>query len=331
MKKDTLALLVRRYQTQLYRYLRYLGLYKNASLLYRKHDPRIEERLRDHFPTAKAFWGEVLNHIFRLIKLSRSYVPQAIVIEPTNICNLKCLHCTAQNGKKRGLIEWELYRKIIDYNPQLTSVILSRNGEPFIHPKIFEMINYARQKDIYVSVYTNGILIKKDILPKIFESGLSEIIFSIDGVGETYRKIRGIDYGLVEKNFLNLLGERTRRKSGLKAGINMVLMDETKDMQGALLDAWKGRVDYINFEPLMGGQGQPRRSSCRTLWRNLVISWDGIVTPCCIDVNEELYLGNVKSASLREIFNSPRAMKLRRLHNGGDFPKICRNCSMVFG
>ena len=74
---------------------------------------------------------------------------------------------------------------------------------------------------------------------------------------------------------------------------------------------------------------------CNILWQRLVVSWDGSVYPCLfhgVRDNKNLYLGNVRNTSLKEMWNGEKMNRLRKLHKGGfsHSNSCCDNCSYRF-
>jgi len=259
--------------------------YYAVGKLYRE-DHKIAMRLFRYFPTYRSSLVEIVNQLHRVFRRTSSCDVQGVQIEPTNICNLRCRHCTTQKGPnktKKGFMSLELFKKIIDDNPQITCLILTLNGEPLVHRKIFDMIRYARDKGIYVSIYTNGMLLNDKNIPRIFESGLSEITFSMEGIGEYYEHNRGKPYEKIESIINKVLEERNKRGSPLIVVVNATF-DEDIRHANIVKETWEGIVDYVMFEPLMGGSREQRTIPCRTLWRNLVVMWNGDVVPCCVDM-----------------------------------------------
>jgi len=296
-------------------------------------DDRISMRLLDYFPTYRSAFVESVNQLRRILSSATSCDVQGIVVEPTNFCNLRCRHCTTQRSvrEKKGYMDPRFFNKIIDENPQLTCIILTRNGEPLMHPRIFEMIKYARDRNIYVTLFTNGVLLEDDaVLNNLFKSSLNEINFSMEGVGNFYEHNRGVAYDRLSKVIKKVLRERQDRRSGLKIGINSVIADDPAQAKNVKKE-WNGKVDHVTIEPLMGRKGILRRNPCRTLWRNIVITWDGEALPCCADMGRKLHLGNVREKPLRQIFNGPSVRKIRSAHLKRDFPEICRYCDPYFG
>jgi len=67
---------------------------------------------------------------------------------------------------------------------------------------------------------------------------------------------------------------------------------------------------------------------CWKLWHACVITWDGLVVPCCFDKDATHRLGDLKSKSFLEIwkgqdYNNFRTMLLK----GRDKIDICTNCT----
>ncbi len=308
-----------------------LLIYRIVGIIFRQ-DGRIAKRLPDYFPTYRSFFGELLNQFFRLMGMPRSFQPQGVILEPTNSCNLKCEHCSARiNEEKRGFMEYDFYTHIIDSNPQITCLMLSRYGEPLLHPRIFDMITYAKRKGIYVFLYTNGTLLSEKMSDMILSSGLDEIFFSLEGTGEDYEKNRGFQYEKLKDSMEHLIRKKETAGSDIKIGINVAGLDGIDRRLDAVRREWGDKVTYVETEPLIGTKSSPRDRSCRTLWRNAVIRWDGIVFPCCIDMNSSLAIGDAKKNTLKEIFNGPEALSLRRRHLEKRFPSVCKTCDKMFG
>lgn len=121
--------------------------------------------------------------------------PTHIQLEPTNVCNLKCVLCPVTEGLDRLSRHMELstFQKIIDEIGQyLFIIILWDWGEPFLNPSIYDMISYAKKRSIRVISSTNGyVFAKEDHAEKLVRSGIDSIIFSVDGVTQqTYEQYR---------------------------------------------------------------------------------------------------------------------------------------------
>lgn len=81
------------------------------------------------------------------------------------------------------------------------------------------------------------------------------------------------------------------------------------------------RMDEIISEKREAGNVA---TSCYEPWYHLVVKVDGSVGPCCIFEEKSL---NVKSASLKEVWNSEWFSSLRRRMSKGELPEWCRICN----
>ena len=102
--------------------------------------------------------------------------PLTVLIEVVSVCNLRCHFCptgdvklTKETGKFRGLIDLELFRKVIaDINALPTRVKalhLHKDGEPLMHPKFCDMVLEAKRSANIekVETTTNGTLLNPEL------------------------------------------------------------------------------------------------------------------------------------------------------------------------
>ncbi len=116
-------------------------------------------------------------------------LPNWLVIEPNNTCNLNCITCPTGNktlGRPPRLMSIEEFKSIVDQvYGYVGKIVLFNYGEPFLNKDIFKMIKYATRKKILVKVSTNGMVTNnKEICKKIIESGLQRLIICIDGLDD---------------------------------------------------------------------------------------------------------------------------------------------------
>lgn len=128
-------------------------------------------------------------------KSTLEYPPVHIFIEPTNYCNLRCIMCPQHElmTRKRGYIDFELFKKIVVdcKNIGVEYINLFFLGESFLHPKIFDMITYAKLNSVGVNINTNGTLLNKNIARQILKSGIDTLSISFDGIEQSiYENIR---------------------------------------------------------------------------------------------------------------------------------------------
>ena len=124
-----------------------------------------------------------------------SGLPYIVVLDPTNVCNLKCPICPTPKGDllhPSGRIQVEQYEEFVDrIAPHTYRLILYNWGEPFLHRQIIKMLGYADRKRISTSISSNLNILPREGAESLVLSGLDDLIVSCDGLSqETYERYR---------------------------------------------------------------------------------------------------------------------------------------------
>jgi len=154
------------------------------------------------------------------------YMPYAIYIDATSLCNLNCITCALHTlpKERRGHLSFENFKKILSQFPSHFRMIkFSGMGEPLVNPEIIKMLKYAKEKGFKTSLYTNGTLIDKDNVEQLVIS-LDSIHFSLDGAKkETYEYIRrGGDFNKVVDNLSLFIHTANKLRVKVYTSINFV-------------------------------------------------------------------------------------------------------------
>lgn len=135
----------------------------------------------------------------------------SLYVDPVVACNLKCQMCyfsSEQNNishteKGRLVInEFSLFAKSIMHRAM--KVQIGCGAEPTLYSNLVELVKISKSMNVpYISLTTNGNILKADTLYKMVENGLNEITISSHGIKrETYENLmQKASYG----SFLNLL------------------------------------------------------------------------------------------------------------------------------
>ena len=297
--------------------------------------------------------------------------PFALSIEPTNCCNLHCPECPSglkTLTRDRGYIDRDLFVKIIDQlNSSLLYLTFYFQGEPFLHPEFFEMVKYAREKNIFVSTSTNGHFLSDFNAKASIASGLDQLIISLDGIDQEsyslYRKGGSFDKVIEGIRKITALKKELRSKTPkvvlqfLVLKSNQHQVEQVKNL-GRELGVDKVSVksaQFYDFEkgnPLMPDPGRHSRyrkiklngdsflyvlknklsRHCLRMWGSCVITWDGWVVPCCFDKDAIYKFGNLNQQSFREIWNADTYREFRqKILSSRKTIEICRNCTEGMG
>lgn len=147
--------------------------------------------------------------------------PTYAQLEPVGQCNLRCQMCSIQfrqDGPPYGppaFMSFELFTRTLDQMTGLEELHLQGLGEPMMHPRFFDMVEYAVRKGIRVSTNTNLTLLNARRAERCISSGLDCLHASLDGASaETYERIRlRAHFDRVVNNLEGLLELRKQRNS----------------------------------------------------------------------------------------------------------------------
>jgi hypothetical protein len=142
--------------------------------------------------------------------LTMETVPR-LFIEPTVVCNISCFKavCNMTSGitttRDRKMMPLDEFKELLDKTGKdLVRLDLFNYGDPFVHPKVVDMIEYVKEKFPHIFLYmsTNGLLLNEEKMQRIAKAGMDEITFSVDGPDhETYVKYRRMgDFNRVFSN-----------------------------------------------------------------------------------------------------------------------------------
>ncbi len=267
--------------------------------------------------------------------------PIHLDIEVTSSCNLKCPFCiTTHANFKNGLMEYELFKAIIDEGSEkgLYSIKLNWRGEPLIHPKLPEMIAYAKAKGIVdVFLNTNAAFLTEEKSRRLIDAGIDRIIISFEGYEKNlYESQRvGAVFEKTVENIRNfMIIRRELNKSLPWVRIQTVLLDELKTKQEEYADFWEEYVDEVAYVDLKNEVNRIVVGEsdwvCPQLWQRLTISWDGRIMPCVNDTFCNMCLGKISETSIEGVWKSERLEGMRDLHTKGLAHTIkgCLDCPL---
>jgi len=290
-------------------------------------------------------------------------LPITISVEPTTACNLRCPECPSglrAFTRPTGNLKEDFFRKTIDsLAPDLLYLIFYFQGEPYINPKFLDMVEYAHRKRIYTTTSTNGHFLNEANARKTVESGLDRLIISVDGTTqdtyESYRKEGNLE--AVLQGARNVVKWKKQLKSTTPHLIFQFLVvqpnehqipeiyklareigvDEVKLKTAQVYDYENGNdliptiERYARYQMQADGTYRIKNkllNHCWKLWHSCVITWDGVVVPCCFDKDALHKLGDLKKNTFREIWQDKSYQQFRTtLLSGRKHIDICINCT----
>ncbi len=290
-------------------------------------------------------------------------LPISIAIEPTTSCNLRCPECPSglrQFTRPIGMLEPSFFKQTIDeiYN-HINYLTFYFQGEPYLNPNFLEMVQYASEKGIYTSTSTNAHYLNTEMAEKTVKSKLDRIIISIDGTTqEIYQQYRvGGQLKKVIEGTKNIIQAKKQLKSktphvvfqflvvkpnehqidDIKQLANELGVDELVFKSAQVYQFENGNplipenIKYSRYHKNADGTYSIKNkllNQCWRMWSSCVITWDGLVVPCCFDKDAKHQLGDLKHQNFFELWFSNKYQTFRAtlLKSRKDID-ICRNCT----
>jgi len=290
-------------------------------------------------------------------------MPISVSIEPTTSCNLRCPECPSglrAFTRPTGMLKNDFFTKTIDQiHRELLYLVFYFQGEPYLNPDFLDMVKYATQKKIYTATSTNAHYLTDANAKRTIESGLDRMIISIDGTTqETYEQYRiGGRLEKVIAGAKNIVAWKRKMNSKKPFVIFQFLVvrhnehqiEDVKKLakEIGVDDVWFKTAQIYDYKndpnqliPIQDKYSRYKKTAagttfkgnlqnqCWRLWHDPVITWDGLVAPCCFDKDAQHRLGDLKSKSFKEIWNNVEYRNFRQaLLNGRKNIDICANCS----
>ncbi len=257
--------------------------------------------------------------------------PPCLQIEPTSICNYRCVMCYQSDksfsNKSHGFMNnmsLDLYKKIIDQvEGNVEAITLASRGEPTLNRDFSNMLKYSDGKFLAFKINTNASMLNERLIHSILSTDIQSIVFSVDAADkETYEKIRvNGKFEKIMKN-LNLFSEI--REKHYKKSKHIVKMSGVKISTDQSISKMEERfkkiadviafVNYTPWESSYDNQPNDLKHPCEELWTRMFVWADGKVNPCDYDYKSLLSKWNVKNLKISEIWNSEEYNSLRKTH-----------------
>jgi len=257
--------------------------------------------------------------------------PPLIQIEPTSICNYRCVFCyqtnkalTAKKNGHMGMMSFNLFREIIDQiEGHVQGITLASRGEPLLNPNLPEMLHYAAPKFLGFKVNTNLSKLTEEKAHAFFQAKVDTLVISADAAEEPlYSKLRvnGNLNNVLEKSRM-LRDIRAKHYSDSQTILRVSGVKVQKDQNLAQMEKLWGeivdQVSFVNYNPWENPYDADLSqvtAPCSDLWRRLFVWWDGRCNPCDVDYLSHLEVGHLGKKTLHEIWNGTAYQELREKH-----------------
>ena len=213
------------------------------------------------------------------------------------------------------------------------------NGEPLVHPKSYEMIQYAvDNSQTKVTLTTNGTLLNEKKMKKLLSTGLHMIDVSIDAFSnKIYKQVRvGGDLEITKKNILKLLELNDEVGHQTKIIVSFVEQKENSHEIEDFKEFWKKQsVDDVLIRMLHTNSGSvikenlkdndeknetlEVRRACLYPWERVVLTAKGTLNFCPTDWYGKSEVSDFTKTSIKEVWKNNFYNDLRDQHLNNNY------------
>ena len=287
--------------------------------------------------------------------------PYTVLIEVSRLCNLRCGFCPQSARNKFTFFENNLM-SVADFNkiagqmkefPQkLKKVYMHGTGESLMNQRLPDMIRHLKNESLSESVdlTSNGTLLSPEMSQRLLDAGLDHLHISIEALSaEGYKNIAGadnFDFDSFVENIRFFFSIKKNCRLTIKVADVSIKTDTDKEL---FLEKFSKLCDEIfieNIFPIWPGfdfpfscqtntQGQYGQSIieknvCPQIFTNLAVKCNGDISPCSMDWDNKICLGNIHQNTLFEAWKGEKlkALRLEHLRYGRHTVSLCSGCGL---
>ena len=289
--------------------------------------------------------------------------PYVLFVDPSSACNFACTFCPTGDsdliksiGRHVGSLSLEDFEKIVNdasrFEDKFKVLRLYKDGEPLVNKRLPAMIRMARESQVFekIDTTTNGALLTEQKSEELISSGIDLINISIDGLDSEqflhftkakvdYEKfVRNIEYlnqikgtcKIVIKTTSEIIGKNREQEFFDTFGnfCDKIFIENTSP-------CWPNfdveeRMDIKITEGLYGNE-IIEQTACPYIFYSISINSDMKVSACFVDWERDLIIGNMRTNSLKEIWESAELNSHRLAHLSGRRKehKTCGGCGQI--
>src|SRR5262245_7388081 len=140
--------------------------------------------------------------------------PPFLYVSVINSCNLRCQGCWVDVAEKMEAMAPETFHRMVKEAKAMGNVFFGIvGGEPFMHPRLFELLE--PHQDCYFQVFTNGHFITPEKAKRLHRLGNVTPLISVEGTEIVSDQRRGKN-GVLSKT---LQGVHNCLDAGLLTGV----------------------------------------------------------------------------------------------------------------
>lgn len=288
----------------------------------------------------KDYFSIVKNYFSAYTKKQIAALPSSIQIEPSSVCNLKCLMCNLDklHSYNKFLTPAD-FEYLLSNIPHLQTVNLTGMGEILLNPYLEELFKIAKKHSISLTLVTNLQLLNTKLAKIILQAKTINISLE-SGIKDQYQNIRlGASYQKLIDNLKLLFKLKLELDYPTKIVFNSVLFESTladiKQIKSIITLAKKFQIDEVTFQnphiykptkSLVWYRSRfkiiqnfakqnnikirlpnliPKKNSCYYPWVYPQVTAGGELLPCCLVPQFHRYSTTIENYSYGNVFKQP--------------------------
>ncbi len=249
-----------------------------------------------------------------------------IYLEITNICNLNCPFC-AKDHRTAAEMPLSMIERLFIEGKEITNYFyLHVLGEPTLHSQFKEVVELAEKHGIKIQLVTNGTNLERYTKLLLSSPAIRKISISLQGLflDPNYQEHLISLEKFIESNQNKYLELRLWASKNQEA---KNFINKYKDNCGVYFS----EVEQFNWPDINNSINNPNHRCVGPKMMLCVLS-DGVITPCCLDHNGIINLGNIKNTTFKEVLNSEKYLSiLNGFANNKAINELCVHCDYKGG
>ena len=263
-----------------------------------------------------------------------------LYLEITNTCNLTCPFCPPHQ-RTNHFMTLETFQHILDeVSPFGDHLYFHLKGEPTLHPKLESFLDLAHHHNKRVHLVTNGTLLGRLSFDLGAHPALASMVISLHSLHYLTQSAQNAILSdlthFLDHNrqrpltiYLRLWNENNGKLlQWLSTYVGFQVTYSPAKQRRKLIDNLVLDTDQEFEWPSLDHPHVSDHGTCYGGLKMMAVMSDGQVTPCCLDHNAKINLGNVLITPLSTILKSERYQTFRDgLEHGQLREDLCQRCT----
>jgi radical SAM protein with 4Fe4S-binding SPASM domain len=287
--------------------------------------------------------------------------PYTVLIEVSRFCNLRCSFCPQSDHNKFTFFKNNLMsitdfskiaRQMKAFPQKIKKVYMHGTGESMMNQCLPDMIRHLKDESLSESVdlTSNGTLLSHEMGQRLLDAGLDHLHISIEALSaEGYKDIAGannFDFDSFVENIRYFYEIKKNCRLTIKIADVSIKKDLDKEFFfekfSHLCDelfienifpiwpCFDMPFSYQNNKEGQYGQFISEKNVCPQIFTNLAVKCNGDISPCSMDWDNKICLGNIHQNTLFEVWKSVelKALRYEHLRNGRHTVPLCSECGL---